>query len=83
MNGLQQLETTPSSTPAIAGYAPSRGRIVAQALIGLALVTLIPTFVVEDPRAGWVTVLIGALVLMDAALATGLRQWVRDHQDRG
>jgi fucose permease len=58
--------------------APHLGRRAAGAVLALILMAVGVFLLFETPQFAWLALLAAALVLLDVALALGIRQWLRD-----
>lgn len=58
--------------------APHPVRRAAGAVLVLILIAIGVFLLFETPRIAWLGLLAAALVLLDVALAVGIRQWMRD-----
>ncbi len=58
--------------------APRRARNTVGAVLVLMYTAVVVSLIVEAPQIAWLGLLVAALILLDVALALGIRQWMRD-----
>ena len=82
MSGQRHLHAVHAWSGRMAGQRDARAPRRARNTVGVVLVLIFAAVVVsllfEAPQIAWLGLLTAALVLLDVALALGIRQWMRD-----